>query len=61
MLTTTPGEDIKPYHDRQVVVLAADQGRHWLDLSRPQEELLVPAPAGTLQVERAYPPADLFG
>lgn len=59
MLTTTPGEDIKPYHDRQVVLLAADQGRDWLDLTRPQAEILAPAPAGTLQVVRAFPPPDL--
>lgn len=61
MLTTSPGEDIKPYHDRQVVVLRAEQGRDWLDLSRPQAELLVPAPAGSLEVVRNFPPPDLFG
>ncbi|MDR6530293.1 putative SOS response-associated peptidase YedK [Caulobacter rhizosphaerae] len=61
MLTTSPGEDIKPYHDRQVVVLPADQGRDWLDLTRPQAEILAPAPAGALQVVRDFPPPDLFG
>jgi putative SOS response-associated peptidase YedK len=61
MLTTSPGPDIQPYHDRQIVVLSADQGRDWLDLSRPQTEILAPAAAGTLQVVRDFPPPDLFG
>jgi putative SOS response-associated peptidase YedK len=62
MLTTEPGEDIKPYHDRQIVLLSAEQGRDWLDLTRPQHEMLAPAPAATLQVVRDFPPesADLF-
>lgn len=62
MLTTEPGPDIAPYHDRQIVLLSADQGRDWLDLARPQAEMLVPASAGTLNVERDFPPeaADLF-
>ena len=61
MLTTSPGPDIQPYHDRQIVLLSADQGRDWLDLSRPQTEILAPAAAGTLQVVRDFPPPDLFG
>ncbi|MEJ2816376.1 SOS response-associated peptidase family protein [Caulobacter sp. CCG-8] len=62
MLTTEPGPDIKPYHDRQIVVLAAEGGRDWLDLSRPQAEILSPAPVRTLTVVRDFPsePADLF-
>ena len=50
MLTTAPGPDIEPYHDRQVCVLAPEDWAHWLFLTRPQEELLVPLPAGTLEV-----------
>jgi putative SOS response-associated peptidase YedK len=61
MLTTEPGPDIKPYHDRQIVLLSAEQGRDWLDLTRPQPEILAPAAAGTLNVERDFPPPDLFG
>lgn len=61
MLTTEPGADIAPYHDRQVVVLSGEQGRDWLDLTRPQPEILRSAPAGTLAVERDFPPPDLFG
>ena len=51
MLTTAPGPDIEPYHDRQVCVLAPQDWAHWLFLTKPQEELLKPLPAGTLDVE----------
>src|SRR3954447_17058246 len=52
MLTTEPGEDIKPYHTRQIVVLPpADFGR-WLDPSVPAGELCRPLPAGSLPVEQ---------
>lgn len=61
MLTTEPGPDIAPYHDRQIVVLPGGQGRDWLDLTRPQSEILRAAPAGTLVVARDFPPPDLFG
>jgi putative SOS response-associated peptidase YedK len=61
MLTTEPGPDIAPYHDRQIVVLSGDQGRDWLDLTRPEAEILRAAPAGTLAVVRDFPPPDLFG
>jgi putative SOS response-associated peptidase YedK len=50
MLTTAPGPDIEPYHDRQVCVLSPGDWAHWLFLSKPQEELLKPLPAGTLDV-----------
>ncbi len=35
MLTTAPGPDIAPYHDRQVCVLAPADWAHWLYLTRP--------------------------
>lgn len=50
MLTTAPGPDIEPYHDRQVCVLRPEEWAAWLFLTRPQEELLRPMPAGTLVV-----------
>ncbi len=50
MLTTGPGPDIAPYHDRQVCVLHPRDWAHWLFLTRPQSELLMPLPAGTLHV-----------
>jgi putative SOS response-associated peptidase YedK len=52
MLTTEPGPDVAPYHDRQVVVLLREHWRAWLDLARPEAELLRPLPAGSLHAER---------
>lgn len=55
MLTTEPGPDIAPYHDRQVVVLGPDAWRAWLDGEEP-EAVLRPAPAGALTVARVDAP-----
>ena len=55
MLTTPPGPDIAPYHDRQIVLLPQGRASDWLDLSRPQAELLKPSPAGALRVEKVFP------
>jgi putative SOS response-associated peptidase YedK len=52
MLTTEPGPDIAPFHDRQVVVLDRGDWARWLDGSAPSAELCRPAPAGTLLAER---------
>ncbi len=52
MLTTAPGPDVAPIHDRQVVVLPRADWQAWLDLSRPESELLRPLPAGSLEVAR---------
>lgn len=51
MLTTEPGPDIASIHDRQICVLKPEDWAHWLFLTRPQQELLRPLPAGTLVVE----------
>jgi putative SOS response-associated peptidase YedK len=51
MLTTTPGADVKPIHNRQIVVLRPEAWRAWLDLSVLEAELLRPLPAGSLGVE----------
>ncbi|HTV69610.1 MAG TPA: SOS response-associated peptidase [Rhizobiaceae bacterium] len=58
MLTTEPGPDIKPYHDRQVVVLQPLDWSHWLHLTRPETDLLKPLPAGALSVETVRPGSD---
>jgi putative SOS response-associated peptidase YedK len=52
LLTTEPGPDVAPIHNRQVVVLARADWLAWLDLTRPEAELLKPLPAGALSVER---------
>jgi putative SOS response-associated peptidase YedK len=51
MLTTEPGPDIKPYHDRQVVVLRPENWAAWLWLTKPEGELLRPLDGGALKVE----------
>ena len=51
MLTTNPGPDVAPIHDRQVVVVRPEDWAAWIDLSRPGAELLRPLPAGSLDVE----------
>jgi len=52
ILTAEPGPDVAPIHNRQVVVLARADWLAWLDLTRPETELLRPLPVGTLTVER---------
>ena len=52
LLTTAPGPDVAPYHDRQPVVLPREDWAAWLDLARPEAELLKPTPAGVLEVEQ---------
>ena len=51
MLTTEPGPDVAPIHNRQVVVLRPENWRHWLELSRTESELLRPLPEGSLRSE----------
>ena len=51
MLTTKPGPDIAPVHDRQVCVLRPEDWAAWLFLTKPEAELLRPLAAGSLVVE----------
>ncbi|SDG98419.1 SOS response-associated peptidase family protein [Pelagibacterium luteolum] len=51
MLTTSPGPDVEPYHNRQVVVLLPQDWASWIYLAKPEAELLKPLPAGSLEVE----------
>lgn len=50
MLTTEPGPDVAPYHNRQIVVLAPDDWARWLDPRLPADDILRALPADTLQV-----------
>ena len=52
VLTTEPGPDVAPIHNRQVVVLDSANWAAWLDLTLPEEELLRALPAGSLEVEQ---------
>ncbi|MDB5459052.1 MAG: uncharacterized protein JWO72_793 [Caulobacteraceae bacterium] len=58
MLTTAPGPDVAPIHDRQVAVLPPQDWRAWLELSRPEAQLLRPLPAGALSVETVRAASD---
>jgi putative SOS response-associated peptidase YedK len=51
MLTTQPGPDVEPYHNRQVVVLWPQDWASWIYLTRSERDLLKPLPAGSLDVE----------
>ena len=53
MLTTEPGPDVAPYHNRQVAVLPAAAWGAWLDHSAPAADLIRPLPAGSLTVRPA--------
>lgn len=48
LLTTAPGADVAPYHDRGVLPLPPSAWADWLFDRRPAEDLLTPPPAGTL-------------
>lgn len=52
LLTTEPGPDVAPYHDRQIVILERADWAAWLDLTKTEAELLRPLPEGSLQVEK---------
>jgi putative SOS response-associated peptidase YedK len=51
MLTTEPGPDVAPVHDRQIVVLPPKDWAAWIYLTRPESELLKPSPGGALTHE----------
>jgi putative SOS response-associated peptidase YedK len=56
MLTLEPGEDVAPYHSRQIAVLPRDRWAAWLDPQVPAQEVLGILPKGSLEVTRVYPP-----
>lgn len=51
MLTTEPGPDVAAYHNRQIAVLQPEDWSAWLYLTKSENELLRPLPAGSLNVE----------
>lgn len=51
-LKTEPGPDVAPIHDRQIVVLERADWLVWLDLAKPEAELLRPLPSGSFVVEQ---------
>lgn len=55
MLTMEPGEDVKPFHHRQIIPLRRDQWADWLDLAIPAEHILKTLPKGSLIARRVFP------
>lgn len=53
MLTTAPGPDVAPFHDRQIAVLTIQDWASWLFLGKPEAELLRPLPEGALSATLA--------
>ena len=49
MLTTEPGPDVAPYHDRQIVILPRTEWAAWLGPAEAQPPI-GPLPAGALKV-----------
>jgi putative SOS response-associated peptidase YedK len=58
VLTTEPGDDVSPYHNRRIVVLQPDEWASWLYLAKPEAELLRPLPAGSLHAETVRSASD---
>ena len=52
MLTTEPGPDVAPYHNRQIVVLGPEDWGAWLDPSVPAKDAVQTLPKGSLAVEQ---------
>ncbi|RIV80409.1 SOS response-associated peptidase family protein [Pelagerythrobacter aerophilus] len=61
MLTTAPGEDIAPYHRRQIIPLPRERWIDWLDTRVPAREVLQVLPKGSLPATRVYPPPSAQG
>ena len=52
LLTTEPGADVAPIHNRQMVLLERADWAAWLDSSKPAAHLLRALPEGSLRRER---------
>ena len=52
ILTTEPGPDVAPIHNRQVVVLEQANWQAWLCDPQPEAKLLRPLPFGSLTVQQ---------
>lgn len=55
LLTMDAGDDIGPYHDRQIIPLMPEQWADWLNPDVPAEDVLKYLPSGTLEVTQVYP------
>lgn len=57
MLTLDAGEDVGPYHHRQIFPLPRDRWAAWLDPQAPAEDVLGVLSKGSLLPEWVYRPA----
>ncbi|HET7317248.1 MAG TPA: SOS response-associated peptidase [Sphingomicrobium sp.] len=57
MLTMDAGEDVAPYHHRQIIPLARDRWADWLDPGVPAQEVLKYLPRGSLPATPVFPPS----
>lgn len=57
MLTMDAGEDVAPYHHRQIIPLPRERWAAWLDPNVPANDVLGWLPRGSLNPVRVYPPA----
>lgn len=55
LLTMLAGEDIAPYHHRQIIPLPRERWADWLDPTIPSSEVLTHLPAGSLPAVRVFP------
>jgi len=58
MLTMEPGDDIAPFHRRQIIPLTRNRWADWLDPSVPAQDVLKVLPKGSLPATRVYPPQE---
>jgi putative SOS response-associated peptidase YedK len=56
IITTAPGPDCEPYHNRKAVIRERDQWAAWLDLTVDPAPLLVAGGEGVIAVERTAEP-----
>ena len=56
MLTMDAGEDVAPYHHRQIIPLPRERWADWLDPTVPASDVLHYMPKGSLPATRVYPP-----
>lgn len=61
LLTMDAGEDISPYHHRQIIPLGRESWAQWLDPSVPADNVLRYLPSGSLTATRVYPPSPSQG
>jgi len=56
MLTMDAGEDVAPYHHRQIIPLPPERWADWLNPQVPASDVLQYMPKGSLPAVRVYPP-----